>query len=35
MGGGIGVPPILELAKQMNCEKKADHYGIQKCRNLP
>lgn len=22
MGGGIGVPPILELAKQMKCEKK-------------
>ena len=22
IGGGIGVPPILELAKQMNCEKK-------------
>ena len=22
MGGGIGVSPILELAKQMNCEKK-------------
>ena len=22
MGGGIGVPPILELAKQMNCAKK-------------
>ncbi len=22
MGGGIGVPPILEMAKQMNCEKK-------------
>ena len=22
MGGGIGVPPILELAKEMNCEKK-------------
>ena len=22
MGGGIGVPPILELAKQMNCKKK-------------
>lgn len=22
MGGGIGVPPILELAKQMQCEKK-------------
>lgn len=22
MGGGIGVPPILELAKQMYCEKK-------------
>ncbi len=21
MGGGIGVPPILELAKQMECEK--------------
>lgn len=22
MGGGIGVPPILELAKQLSCEKK-------------
>ena len=22
MGGGIGVPPILELAKQLRCEKK-------------
>lgn len=22
MGGGIGVPPILELAKEMNCAKK-------------
>ena len=22
MGGGIGVPPILELAKQINCEKQ-------------
>ena len=22
MGGGIGVPPILELAKQMKCEKR-------------
>lgn len=22
VGGGIGVPPILELAKQMNCDKK-------------
>ena len=22
MGGGIGVPPMLELAKQMKCEKK-------------
>lgn len=22
MGGGIGVPPILELAKQLDCEKK-------------
>ena len=22
MGGGIGVPPILELAKQMNCKEK-------------
>ncbi|MCQ2508470.1 MAG: dihydroorotate dehydrogenase electron transfer subunit [Dorea sp.] len=22
MGGGIGVPPILEMAKQMDCEKK-------------
>lgn len=22
MGGGIGVPPILELAKQMDCQKK-------------
>ena len=22
MGGGIGVPPILELAKQLNCDKQ-------------
>ena len=22
MGGGIGVPPILQLAKEMECEKK-------------
>lgn len=22
MGGGIGIPPILELAKQLNCEKQ-------------
>ena len=22
MGGGIGVPPILELSKQLNCEKQ-------------
>lgn len=22
MGGGIGVPPILELAKKLNCEQK-------------
>ncbi len=22
MGGGIGIPPMLELAKQVNCEKK-------------
>ena len=22
MGGGIGVPPILELAKQLDCEKQ-------------
>lgn len=22
IGGGIGVPPVLELAKQMNCERK-------------
>lgn len=22
MGGGIGVPPILELAKQLDCNKK-------------
>ena len=27
MGGGIGVPPILELAKQMNCEKKQTIMG--------
>lgn len=23
MGGGIGIPPILELAKELNCEKQA------------
>ena len=28
MGGGIGVPPILELAKQMECEKKTDHRRL-------
>ena len=22
MGGGIGVPPMLEMAKQLNCEKQ-------------
>lgn len=30
MGGGIGVPPILELAKQMNCEKKQIIMGYRK-----
>ena len=32
MGGGIGVPPILELAKQMQCEKKQIVVGY---RNAP
>lgn len=27
MGGGIGVPPILELAKQLECEKKMSIIG--------
>ena len=31
MGGGIGVPPILELAKEMNCEKKQVIVGYQRC----
>ena len=25
IGGGIGVPPMLELAKQLNCEKQIIH----------
>ena len=31
MGGGIGVPPILELAKQMKCEKKQIIAGYRGC----
>ena len=31
MGGGIGVPPILELAKQMKCEKKQIIAGYRDC----
>ena len=31
MGGGIGVPPILELAKQMKCEKKQIVAGYRDC----
>ena len=31
MGGGIGVPPILELAKQMKCEKKQIIVGYRDC----
>ena len=31
MGGGIGVPPILELAKQMKCEKKQIISGYRNC----
>lgn len=31
MGGGIGVPPILELAKQMKCEKKPIIAGYRDC----
>ena len=30
MGGGIGVPPILELAKQMQCEKKQIVVGYRR-----
>ena len=31
IGGGIGVPPILELAKQMKCEKKQIIAGYRDC----
>ena len=31
MGGGIGVPPILELAKQMKCDKKPIVAGYRDC----
>ena len=31
MGGGIGVPPILELAKAMKCEKKQILAGYRDC----
>ena len=31
MGGGIGVPPILELAKEMKCEKKQILAGYRDC----
>lgn len=31
MGGGIGVPPILELAKQMQCEEKQIVVGYRDC----
>ena len=31
MGGGIGVPPILELAKQMKCVKKQIIAGYRDC----
>ena len=34
MGGGIGVPPILELAKQMNCGEKADRGRIPGCGDI-
>ena len=28
MGGGIGVPPILELAKEVDCAEEADRSRI-------
>ena len=31
MGGGIGVPPILELAKEMNCAVKQIVVGYRDC----
>ena len=31
MGGGIGVPPILELAKEMNCAEKQIVVGYRDC----
>ena len=34
MGGGIGVPPILELAKQMNCGKKQIVVGYRDAETL-
>ena len=34
MGGGIGVPPILELAKQMQCEKKQIVVGYRNAQTV-
>ncbi len=34
MGGGIGVPPILELAKEMECEKKQIVVGYRDANNF-
>lgn len=34
MGGGIGVPPILELAKQMQCEKKQIVVGYRNAKTF-
>ena len=33
IGGGIGIPPMLELAKNLNCEKQICGYGRRKCGN--
>ncbi len=34
IGGGIGVPPILELAKQIGCEKKQIVVGYRNDRDV-
>ena len=34
MGGGIGVPPILELAKEIECEKKQIVVGYRNANNF-
>ncbi len=34
MGGGIGVPPILELAKEIECEKKQIVVGYRDANNF-